>query len=246
MQEQRELGRSCGALYRSELPVWDQYNRTRCFWLEAHSGLHRGRASHGHLIEWGWAETFDASDVTPLDHSRCTHDADSADTAACEIDSALADLAMDGDRTENVNRLTRAWAVLNEPDKAGAVNLNDTMDATLWTREFCRTNPAIDKSTMLGWFANAIMAGYDEARRRYEKPQDAEVSRDDVIPSLRERELAQENARYVDENKRLQALNVELESALVGVASCNVRYAPCTSCRSRIAAALAGKQEGES
>jgi hypothetical protein len=45
------------------------------------------------------------------------------------------------------------------------------MDARRWTSawlETIATNPAIptDEGTMIGWFANSIMAGYDEAMRR--------------------------------------------------------------------------------
>ena len=39
-------------------------------------------------------------------------------------------------------------------------------DAVVWAREFCRLNPGADEATMIGWFANAIMTGYDEAHRR--------------------------------------------------------------------------------
>ena len=43
-----------------------------------------------------------------------------------------------------------------------------TMDAQVWAREWIKTikdhpNIATDEETMLGWFANAIMAGYDTA-----------------------------------------------------------------------------------
>jgi hypothetical protein len=46
-----------------------------------------------------------------------------------------------------------------------------TVDAVAWAKEWLRTvevNPTIyrDEGTMIGWFANAIMAGYDEAQRR--------------------------------------------------------------------------------
>lgn len=50
------------------------------------------------------------------------------------------------------------------------VNLNDTFDAQIWAQEWLKTiekNPSIptDEGTMIGWFANAIMAGYDHAYR---------------------------------------------------------------------------------
>ena len=48
-----------------------------------------------------------------------------------------------------------------------------SIDAREWVKEFNRIEvkngicPS-DPEKMLGWFANAIMAGYDEARRRYD------------------------------------------------------------------------------
>jgi len=52
-------------------------------------------------------------------------------------------------------------------------NLSDNHDAQVWAEEFIKAvkeNPAIatDEGAMTSWFANAIMAGYDEARRKYE------------------------------------------------------------------------------
>ncbi|MFM9434543.1 hypothetical protein ACFDR9_001602 [Janthinobacterium sp. CG_23.3] len=47
-----------------------------------------------------------------------------------------------------------------------AVNLHDTFDVSVWATEFCRLNSASDHGTMLGWFANAIMAGHDHAVRK--------------------------------------------------------------------------------
>jgi hypothetical protein len=49
-----------------------------------------------------------------------------------------------------------------------------SMDAEVWAEEFMRlfgkSLSQIDEGLMLSWFANAIMAGYDEARRRHENP----------------------------------------------------------------------------
>lgn len=48
-----------------------------------------------------------------------------------------------------------------------------SMDAQVWAQKFMEykkrmrwTHADIDESLMIGWFANAIMAGYDEATRR--------------------------------------------------------------------------------
>lgn len=56
-------------------------------------------------------------------------------------------------------------------------------DAQVWTKHWLKTiadNPTIpnDEGTMIGWFANAIMAGYDHGRR-------AEQQRD-IVEKLRE------------------------------------------------------------
>jgi hypothetical protein len=52
-------------------------------------------------------------------------------------------------------------------------DLTSETDALVWAEEFVKIvkeNPAIatDEGAMLGWFANAIMAGYDDARCKYE------------------------------------------------------------------------------
>ena len=48
------------------------------------------------------------------------------------------------------------------------------MDATIWADEFVKIvkekpKIAIDKGTMIGWFANAIMTGYEKGRDAGEK-----------------------------------------------------------------------------
>ena len=55
------------------------------------------------------------------------------------------------------------------------IKLNDTIDATIWTKEWMKTikeHPEIptDEGTMIAWFANAIMAGYDAGIRAGETP----------------------------------------------------------------------------
>lgn len=46
-----------------------------------------------------------------------------------------------------------------------------TMDAQVWTQEWLKTvadkpDIATDEGTMIAWFANAIMAGYDTAQHQ--------------------------------------------------------------------------------
>src|SRR5574343_514685 len=56
------------------------------------------------------------------------------------------------------------------PPLAPVVRLwHETTDAVLWTRAWMKhieANPSIptDEGAMIGWFANAIMAGYDAGR----------------------------------------------------------------------------------
>lgn len=55
------------------------------------------------------------------------------------------------------------------------INLHDCIDARIWAKEFSKMYPVILKDgegatsteeLMIGWFANSIMAGVDEANRR--------------------------------------------------------------------------------
>jgi len=60
-----------------------------------------------------------------------------------------------------------------EQKEIETVNLCGVTDAMIWVDEWARIikeNPKIstDQGTMLTWFANAIMAGYDHAVRQYE------------------------------------------------------------------------------
>ena len=45
--------------------------------------------------------------------------------------------------------------------------LLQTMDASVWAKEFVRLHGG-DEGLMLAWFANAIMCGYDHAKREEE------------------------------------------------------------------------------
>lgn len=49
--------------------------------------------------------------------------------------------------------------------------LLQTMDARVWAQEFKRIfgDNVVDEETMEGWFSNAIMCGYDRAKRE-DKP----------------------------------------------------------------------------
>lgn len=62
-----------------------------------------------------------------------------------------------------------------------------TMDAKIWADEFCKRNSASDHGTMLGWFANAIMIGYDTARWEFEGSQETTTY---LTPSERDEKQA--------------------------------------------------------
>ncbi len=62
---------------------------------------------------------------------------------------------------------------MEEKDGMAAVNQGvadqkfpHCIDAMVWADEYCQTFSGTDKMTMVGWFANAIMAGYDTAGMR--------------------------------------------------------------------------------
>lgn len=57
---------------------------------------------------------------------------------------------------------------MSEPrlDQQEANALLSTIDAAKWASAFVRVFPTMDEGSMLAWFANAIMTGYDEATRR--------------------------------------------------------------------------------
>ncbi len=59
------------------------------------------------------------------------------------------------------------------------VNLTNEFDARIWAKEFMKIvmkpGKIIDEETMLSWFANAIMAGYDRHRWDDEKAARLEV-----------------------------------------------------------------------
>ena len=40
-----------------------------------------------------------------------------------------------------------------------------SFDARDWAEAFCKINPTTDEGNMIGWFANALMRGFDEGRK---------------------------------------------------------------------------------
>jgi hypothetical protein len=41
-----------------------------------------------------------------------------------------------------------------------------SFDARDWAQAFCKLHPTIDEGDMIGWFANALMRGFDEGTFR--------------------------------------------------------------------------------
>ena len=77
------------------------------------------------------------------------------------------------------------------------VMLPDCFDAQVWAKEWLKTikdNPGIptDEGTMISWFANALMAGHNNARRKYDRPQEVPV-RDNILPLPQECRKAEAN-----------------------------------------------------
>lgn len=67
--------------------------------------------------------------------------------------------------------MTNRGKAPRNPGDGGEVKLYDTMDAQVWAKEFLRINSErlahLDESDMIGWFANAIMCGWDHAHWRH-------------------------------------------------------------------------------
>lgn len=87
-----------------------------------------------------------------------------------ETEQALQSRALD--ELEEQDRKTRPVDV----PEVGSTELLGIMgtNATIWAREWLKTirkHPKVptDEGTMIGWFANAIMAGHDAAMREAEK-----------------------------------------------------------------------------
>jgi hypothetical protein len=54
----------------------------------------------------------------------------------------------------------------NTPPKERSDWPSPSFDARDWAEAFCKINPAADEGTMLAWFANALMRGFDEHAAR--------------------------------------------------------------------------------
>ena len=62
-----------------------------------------------------------------------------------------------------------AFAIAN-PDPNDPTWPLPSFDARDWASAFCATFPGQDEELMIGWFANALMRGFDEANYRNARP----------------------------------------------------------------------------
>lgn len=54
------------------------------------------------------------------------------------------------------------WAASGRPDSERPDWPLPSFDAQEWAKAFCKVFPGCDEETVVGWFANALMRGYDQ------------------------------------------------------------------------------------
>jgi hypothetical protein len=69
-------------------------------------------------------------------------------------------IILNGDHAE----FEREWA--GRPDHERPDWPLPSFDAQDWAKAFCKLYPSMDEEVMTGWFANALMRGYDENANR--------------------------------------------------------------------------------
>ena len=96
----------------------------------------------------------------------------------CGERPATATIQLNGVPTAMCDPCLNWWAHHGPPpervvERISEVELVGTFDARVWAEQFVdrfkgsRIGPGdVSEETMIGWFANAIMAGYDERARR--------------------------------------------------------------------------------
>ncbi|MDD3263376.1 MAG: hypothetical protein PHT94_00605 [Candidatus Nanoarchaeia archaeon] len=81
------------------------------------------------------------------------------------------------------------------------------IDAAKWAEEFCKFNSNVNLDTMRGWFANSIMAGYDEAICRSEK----KLSEFRALLHMVSMSLSSDNLEFLKSESFKNCLNPLLE-----------------------------------
>jgi hypothetical protein len=102
------------------------------------------------------------------------------------------------------------------------------MDGTEWAKEFMQIYPQLDYGTVFGWFANAIMAGYDHANYKNKaviEGKDKEISElNGFIGGLKigaealRKEVAELEAKLSAEHKNL---GLEINSVIMWQKECD-------------------------
>ncbi len=71
-------------------------------------------------------------------------------------------IIMNGDHAE----FETEWAASGRPDHERPDWPLPSFDAQDWAKAFCKINPGVPEDVMIGWFANALMRGFDEHAKR--------------------------------------------------------------------------------
>jgi len=108
-------------------------------------------------------------------------------------------------------------------EKMRAVDLLSTMDAKVWAKEFMRLyennklRPInvpdwVDEALMIGWFANAIMTGYDKGKAQSHQEKAPEATEGEIAEAIKdfEEKMNRENSVYNNEHLAT-ALHKEFE-----------------------------------
>ena len=67
-------------------------------------------------------------------------------------------IIMNGDHAE----FEAEWSISGKPDEERPDWPLPSFKATDWASAFCKMYPSIPEDVMIGWFANALMRGYDQ------------------------------------------------------------------------------------
>lgn len=139
---------------------------------EMHTRLHLNTTANGHAWYQGFDNDNQSNSYKACKWIRLVRDLSEGDTCERRVFSVN---GKNIEMAENDEPNLMAWGeamrkygreVENnsfETTTVPEVKLNDCFDARVWAKEFCKLNTASDEGTMISWFANAIMAGYDYA-----------------------------------------------------------------------------------
>jgi hypothetical protein len=90
------------------------------------------------------------------------------------------------------------------------VNLTQEFDGRVWAKEFMRivvnSGKPIDEEWIFGWFANAIMAGYDNHRWKHEGEIKLLMEKIDEWIADRDSWFERYKREHIDNEKRIQRL----------------------------------------